>query len=414
MTVDLVTLAQTCDTAEAFEAGVLEALGRRIGFDAGFFMVKGNEHSVTMVGLDAATRARAIARSNTYAKELAPVKRAALAARGVAVDSEVCGLRAVQSTCYYREIASTVAGTHTLMAYVPWRGQIAAALMLGRSGNGFSAGEKAQIESLLPLLGVARASLGMPRNHAPLPGAPGVSGISLLQKLGLRRNRTLASVSTATARLTVRDRGGFREMVARDGETELIWTRAALGDVTRSGWPYVDLFHLAPAIARQRQRALFIGCGGAVSVRQFAASYPTLALELVEREPAVVDLARQWFGLDAVVNLKVHIADGVEFVRHAAQGSWDIIVIDAYDAANFASDFADPDFLDCLRVALRRGGALACNVIGTLAGDGPVHTFVAAARRVFDSVRMHPVVDLDETFSGDALRNVVVVASRGD
>jgi spermidine synthase len=411
MTIDLVTLAHTCDTADAFEAEVLKALGRKVGFEAAFFKVAGNERSVTMVGFDDVTRAQAIARGATYAAELEPVKRAALAARGVAVDTEVCGLRAVQSMCYHREIASTVAGTHTLMAYVPWRGQIAAALMLGRSGNGFSASEKTQIESLLPLLGVARASFGMPSSHPPLPAAPGVT---LLQKLGLQRTRTLASLPNGTTQLVVRDRAGFREMVARQGETQLIWSRAALEDATRSGWPYVDLFHLAPALAKQRQRALFIGCGGGVSVRQFAAAYPTLAIDLVEREPAVVDLARQWFGLDAVVRLKVHIADGVEFVRHAAEDSWDVIVIDAYDAASFASDFADPDFLDCLRAALRRGGALACNVIGTLAGDGPVRSFVAAARGVFESVRMHPVLDLDETFSGDALRNVVVVATRGD
>ena len=149
-------------------------------------------------------------------------------------------------------------------------------------------------------------------------------------------------------------------------------------------------------------------------MRQFASAYPGIAIDVVECEPAVIELARAWFDLSAIPGVTVHIADGAAFIRAAAPSTWDVIVIDAYDASTFAAAFADKEFLTALRSVLRPGGAVACNVIGTLVGDGPVRTFVSAAQRAFDTVRMVPVVDLDEHYSGDALRNVVVVATRSD
>jgi len=406
----LVELAQSARSAPELEAAVLELLHRTVGFDAAFFSVRGLEAEPTVAGLPRATIERAVRGGAVYGRELLPVKRAALAARGVAVDTDVLGESAVRKTAYFNELAATVGGKHTLMAYVPFRGSIVAALMLGRSGARFSPSEIERIERMLPALGVARGSFGFPVVFEPLPR----ENQTLLEKLGVRRERTLATRALPGATLSVRDRDGFREMLATSGRSELVWTRAALDDPARSGWPYVELFHVAAALARQRRRALFVGSGGAVALRQFARSYPGIALELVEHEPAVLELARAWYALDAIPKLDVHVADGVAFVAAAPPASWDIAVIDAYDAERTCARFTEQAFFRALHAALRPGGAAAFNVIGALAGDGPVRRVVRAARSVFDDVRLVPVVALDEAYAADALRNVVVVATRGD
>ncbi|HEX5098337.1 MAG TPA: hypothetical protein VFV94_02510, partial [Polyangiaceae bacterium] len=131
-----------------------------------------------------------------------------------------------------------------------------------------------------------------------------------------------------------------------------------------------------------------------------------------EREPEVVELARAWFGLDAIPNTTVHVADGASFVERAAPGSWDIVVLDAYDASRSSPAFVSRDFLAALKRALRPGGAVAYNVIGTLGRAGPVSELVRAARSLFHDVRVVPVMGCDEEFVADALRNVVVVAKR--
>ena len=408
MHVDLVGLAHECETGDAFEARVLDGLGHAVGFDAALFMIRGDEHAATRRGLSDVAFARLAARSALYAEELMPVKKAALAARGVAVDTEICGAARVRRTHYFRDIAREVGGEHTLMAYVPWRGSIEAAVMLGRGGRGFSGRDITLMESLLPTLGLARASYGFARATEPLPGAPPQS---LLHRLGIGGDaRVLASVSTTFGTIVVRDRAGYREMVASDGTSELVWTRVALDDGARSGWPYIELLHLAPALAARRSRALFIGSGGAVGLRQFASAYPGMAMDLVESEPAVIELAREWFGLGEIPGVRVHVADGAAFVKAAAAGTWDVIVVDAYGASLGGNAFAARDVTRALRRVVRPGGAVAWNVIGTLGGDGPVRELARVARCMFDTVRVVPVVALDESYSPDALRNVVVVA----
>lgn len=385
----------------------LEEVGRAVGFDAAFFLVRGNEQAATILGLDERTEALARERGGVYGAELLPVKQAALAARGVAVDTEVRGVAAVQRSRYYREVAATVRGEHTLAAYLRFGGHVVAGIMLGRGGRGFTPAEVRLVESWLPGLAVARASHGLSWTPGVLPRAPS----SVLHAL-VPRTRVLESVCTSSGTISVRDRAGFREMVAAAGGAELVWSRVALDDSRRSGWPYVELLHLAPALARSRGRALFVGSGGAVALRQFASAYPGMTIELVEREPAVIDLARRWFDLDAIPRLTVHVADGAEHLRRAAPASWDVVVLDVYDGSGFARDFGCVETLRAVHRTLRAGGALACNVIGTLEErDGPL-AFAATARQVFGDVRVVPVVALGERFAAKTPRNVVVVAVR--
>jgi spermidine synthase len=418
---DVAHLAQEAPTATGFEAAVLELLQQRVGFDVAFFSVKGAEASPTSVGLDAALIDAAVRGGPRYAAELLPVKRAALEAHGVAVDTRVLGERGVRRSAYYQEVARSVGGRHSLMAYVPLRGRVVAGIMLGRcggrygSGSAFSDADIESVAALLPALGVARGSFGLPTVCEPLPlGAPS----RLFGRLGsLWRPNVLASEHIGDTTIQVRDRDGYREMVACENGTELVWTRASLRDASASGWPYVELLHIAALQAKARRRALFVGCGGGVALRQFANLYPGLAIDLVEREAQVVELARAWYGLDDIPGLAVHIAEGASFVQHAPASSWDVAVIDAFDtsdAGDVPQTLLGAPFFAALRRLLRPGGALAVNVIGTLDGHGPVRDVSACLQRFFRRVRVVPVMQADEDYAPSALRNVVLIASKGE
>jgi SAM-dependent methyltransferase len=282
--------------------------------------------------------------------------------------------------------------------------------MLGRAGGAFSARAVEHVEALLPQLGVARAAFGLPWTSEPLrtEATP-----NLLERLGLGdRARVVASVPTPSATISVRDRGAYREMVASSAGSELVWTRAALSDPGRSGWPYVELLHVAAATARRRRRALFIGCGGAVALRQFASVCPGIALDPVEREPAVIELARAHYALGSIPRLRVHVADGIDFLRHAPAEGWDIGIVDAFDAVGVASPFARPPFYAALRRILRSGGTAACNFIASLERHGSLPRIVRAAGRELDDVRIVPVIVPGEDYAAEAQRNVVVVGRR--
>ena len=403
MTFDPVMAACEASSAAELELGVLEALQTTVGYDVGFFAYGGAEPVV--VGLDQARLSRALQPGNPYEVELLPIKQAALAARGVAIDTEVLGSRAAQRTRYFKDFAAPLGGKQTLLAFLTLRGRPLGALMLGRTRATFRSVDVTAVATLLPKLSVARASFGLPSPVSrPLRGTGWPS----------RLRGHLKTVPLPGAEIVVRDRRGFREMAARslDTQRELLWTKSALADPSRSGWPYIDLFHVAAALAHRRERALFIGCGGAVAPRQFARIYPGIRLDVVELEPTVVTLAREFFATDEIPSLHFHVDDGLGFVTRADPCVWDVVVVDAFDSGASAAGLASREFFAALSRCLRPGGTFAFNVIGSLEQAGPVGVVLDAARRDFPDLRVVPVVRPDEDFAPTDLRNIVVVGRK--
>src|SRR5690606_37214070 len=193
------------------------------------------------LGFDAAIVQQAARGAEIYVRELVPVKRAALSRRGVAVDTDVLGVEGVRRSRYYRELAARVGGKHSLFACLVWQGRPYGMLMLGRTGRAFSASEVERIEAVLPSLSVSRAAFGLSSPVRPLVETPPGMLKRAYRRFVGAHDRVLGSVQTASGTISVRDRSGFREMVATTGPHELVWSRAALHDAARSGWPYLEL-----------------------------------------------------------------------------------------------------------------------------------------------------------------------------
>jgi len=378
---DVVALAHECRNARELGARILEGFRAEIGLDVGF--VIGADVSTHALGDDHAFRATTNA---AYERELSPLKATALASRGVATDTEVFG-RSRFSMRWFRDLAAPVGGKHTLVAYTRARGAVTGLVMLGRCSDApFSHADVARVEASLPAISLAAAAFGA--SPKPVSLAP----LSLADRLFSRAR---------DGELTVRDRGPHREMLAN----ELVWTRASRADAARSGWPYIDLLALGGVLARDRRRALVIGCGGGVLVHLLERLFPAMQLEVVERDPRVAALARRYFALRA----PVRVADGARVVAEASPRSWDAIFVDAYDAcADAPAIDATHLFTHAARV-LTPGGAVAFNVIGDLAGDAVLEVTTAALAS-FDDVRVVPVVDPGEAMAPHARRNVVVLA----
>jgi spermidine synthase len=137
-----------------------------------------------------------------------------------------------------------------------------------------------------------------------------------------------------------------------------------------------------------------------------------LAIDVVEREAPVIELARTWYDLDKIPGLTTHVADGADFVQNAPSSSWDIVVIDAFDAADSTEALRSARSFSAVHRSLRAGGALAVNVIGTLDGSGPVRDVTTRLSQLFHRVRILPVMAADERYLPSDPRNVVLIASK--
>ena len=394
MALDPITLAHQSPDAASFERAVLDELAREVGFEAAFFATHGE--TPTTVALDTAALIDAFS-SRRYQDEVASLKRHAT--RGVVVDTMHATEAEVRRRRYHRDFAAPIRGRHTLLAPIVVRDRVLGGLMLGRTGATFPDAALARIAELLPAIALGRASFFLPWRASPLARSRGWLG-----RIGV------AQVRERAGELVVRDRGRFREMVRESVDGDVVWTRASL-DGVRSGWFYVELFHLAAARARQRRSALFLGAGGGVAMRQFAEAYPGIAIDVVDLDPRVLELARDWFGLGAVPALTAHVGDAADFVHHAHFSRWDVVVVDAFTDLNLPRALLEPGFFRDLSRILRPGGAVAFNTIGAL-GTGVVRDVERLARSAFDDVRLVPVLDEGEDYDPGARRNVVVLGSR--
>ncbi|MFP4182742.1 MAG: methyltransferase domain-containing protein [Thiohalospira sp.] len=128
-------------------------------------------------------------------------------------------------------------------------------------------------------------------------------------------------------------------------------------------------WHPAPA------RVLLIGLGGGSLVRYLLARLPRTTITAVDSDPEMPVIARRWFGLPEDPRLAVHVGDGADWLNPGAD--WDLILVDAFDAAGPAPLLVDPDLPVRLAAALARGGSAALNLWA--GGADPVLARLASA-----------------------------------
>ena len=117
---------------------------------------------------------------------------------------------------------------------------------------------------------------------------------------------------------------------------------------------YERLMLIALALVAAPRSALLLGLGGGAMCRHLRAYLSGCAVTVVERDPAVVDLARRFFHIDR----QILVADAQEIVADA-RSQYDVILADLYDGRGMES-FERGFWRDCAR-ALAPGGCLAVN-----------------------------------------------------
>lgn len=111
-------------------------------------------------------------------------------------------------------------------------------------------------------------------------------------------------------------------------------------------------------------RALCLGLGVGAVPRLLRTLYPRIAVDAVELEPAVVEAAQRYFGLETNAQLRVHVADARQFVRRAdVKRHYDLVFVDCYDSRAIPDALRRSDFYDDLVACLGDGGLLSANVV---------------------------------------------------
>ncbi len=131
---------------------------------------------------------------------------------------------------------------------------------------------------------------------------------------------------------------------------------------------YPDYIHLAWLFTPEIKRMLVVGLGAGSIPKRFLRDYPTVAVDSVELDPVVVDLAKQYFGVIEDRRHRIAVADGRQFIRRA-EGTYDLIVMDAYFAEGIPFHLVTREFLRQLKARLAPGAVVAVNIVGAIGGS---------------------------------------------
>ncbi len=153
--------------------------------------------------------------------------------------------------------------------------------------------------------------------------------------------------------------------------------------------------------------ALHIGGGGFSLPRYLAATRPGSVSTVLELDPTLVEIATRQLGLRTGPDLRVEVGDARLGLRDQPDGSYDVVVGDAFGGQAVPWHLATREFTAGIERVLRPGGVYAINLI-----DYPPLGFARAEAATLQAVFEHvaviaPPARLDRAEGG----NFVLVAS---
>ena len=114
---------------------------------------------------------------------------------------------------------------------------------------------------------------------------------------------------------------------------------------------------------------LLVGLGGGSMVRFINHHFPGLRLDVVELDPAVVAVARDFFGTTETARTRIVVADGREYLGRATQ-RYDLILIDAHlhpgeltDRSGHPLSLQSDAFYLSIHRRLNTGGVVMFNIL---------------------------------------------------
>jgi spermidine synthase len=170
------------------------------------------------------------------------------------------------------------------------------------------------------------------------------------------------------------------------------WQSAArLDDPGHLAIAYTQLFAVAFAFTPEPKRALMVGMGGGTFPRFLRARFPDLAIDVVDIDPVVVEVAKSHFGFREDERLRAYVDDGRRFVETRGR-DYDTVFLDAYGSDSIPFHLATREFMQSVRKTLVPGGVVVSNVWGPRSNklyDSMLSTY----REVFTEVSVVPVPD---------------------
>lgn len=170
---------------------------------------------------------------------------------------------------------------------------------------------------------------------------------------------------------------------------------------------YIDLMFEAFVFNPEIESVLMLGLGGGSTQKLFHHFQPDLDILSVELDPAVVDVAEEYFYYDRA-EMPVEVDDARTWMRRN-RNMYDLIIQDTYSSNAYGTfipfHLATLEYFLHVTSHLNEGGVFAINVIGTVYGgesNRVITSVYKTMREVFPQLYM---------FAARDVQNVVIIAT---
>ncbi|MFZ2540200.1 MAG: fused MFS/spermidine synthase [Gallionella sp.] len=170
-------------------------------------------------------------------------------------------------------------------------------------------------------------------------------------------------------------------------------------------YPYL-LQALPYALNPDGKNCLVIGLGAGLVPTWYQAQ--GVKTEVVDIDPAVVELARNYFGFNP--SIPVHIEDARYFLTSSTQ-RYDYLILDVFNGDTTPGHLLSVEAMRLAKQRLTLSGVLAVNLVGSVSHNTLMtSSIIKTLQSVFDQVEIYPAFD---TSLGMGTGNIEIVAYDG-
>lgn len=232
--------------------------------------------------------------------------------------------------------------------------------------------------------------------------------VLFIGSFGIQEANGAIDIDTAYSRVWIRDEDGIRTMY----QGSVSHSAMSLTNPEELIFPYTRYYRLIKHFKPDTKEALMLGGGGYSYPKDFLRNFPKAHLDVVEIDPGITALAKQYFSLKDDPRLTSVNADGRVFLNENKK-TYDAIFGDA-----FGSYYSIPFQLATLEAAEKEAGALSANgvmimnIVSALEGEKSkfLRAEYATLKNVFPQVYVFPIAPSNPY----ATQNIMLVAMKGD
>jgi spermidine synthase len=149
---------------------------------------------------------------------------------------------------------------------------------------------------------------------------------------------------------------------------------------------YAQTMTIATAFPTEPKKILMLGLGGGSLSTYLGRFMPDAAIDTVEIDRRVIDVAKTYFGIRETERVRYFDADGRVFLNRNRQ-LYDLILLDAYRGGFVPFHLLTKEFYALVKQRLTPGGAVASNVHD---GTKLYHSTVKTLGEVFSDIDLFP------------------------